>query len=289
MRWVAVWVVFACACDRALGLAPSALADAAPFMPDARPTCPTNGPPAFRPTLFRPIVQPCTQYTLAVDAGRALARCGDPFGGNYAVAEGTIDGMLNTAAGFNLDQVNQVAVTPDGTSAIVFGLPTGQSVVSHLRYDRNADGSWSFVHTLPMFDTYFQLSPPSRGATPHLLAVGGTQLDEYIGGPGDTWQLFHRYSTTELGADNTISNITFTADGLRMLFVDEIVSTSGGAPAMRYVHRDDINVPFGVAVRAPDLDSYAAQLNMTSDGAYMTEDCGRLYFAAIESIIYIEQ
>jgi hypothetical protein len=290
MRWGAALLGFASACNRVLGLGSTQLSDAPPIVPDARPTCPTSGPPTFRPTLFRPIVEACRQYTLAVDAGRGVAQCGDPFAGAaFVIGEAATDVAPQPAPGFDLVQVGQVVVAPDGASAIVFGQRIGDTVVAHARYSRAGDGTWSFVRALPIFDSYFQLSTPSRGAAPHVIADDFGALVELVGDASDNWAAIQMYSLSDLGAQTTMRNVTFTADGLRLLFTDLVAVNGNLVPAMLYAQRASIDQRFGVAQPVPDLAAYAAQLEQGADGGYMTEDCGRFYFSALESIIYVEQ
>ena len=276
MRWVAVLVI-ACGCDRVLGLSSAAPADALP--PDAAPMCPAiGGPaPAFNGALLSLGAKTCVQYSVSAASDTAMAVCTATV--TMSIEQGAIGDTL-TASTIDLAgiPVMQARIAPEGDLAIVVGY-SGSSVIR--AFARGAGADWSLAATIDTTIFTSQITTPSRGPDRHLLALealtaGPSVIVEYADGGTGTWQNLGSFDPAGLGVD--IDSMNLTEDGLRLVLHD------GNDNRAYYTDRQSFGDPFRVPAIAMDTVPTGPGLF-----PYMSEDCGRLYFSALDRNFVIMQ
>ena len=147
-------------------------------------------------------------------------------------------------------------------------------------YVRGSSGAWSKTTTLPFggaTSTYF--STASRGPQRHVLVYAfGVGITEWVSDTTGTWSSLPPISEAVLGATE-ITSLRLSPDGTRLVFYG---LRTGDSLAIDYMDRPSVDAAWNPALRVvgvpPDVFD-----------AFMTEDCGRLYFAALGSIFYSEQ
>jgi hypothetical protein len=103
----------------------------------------------------------------------------------------------------------------------------------------------------------------------HELAIDGTGSTEIL-----------QYSAAMLGVYQVNAAPNLSPDGLRMVFVGEI-DAADTAGHVFYSDRPDLTSPF----RSAEL---LQGVPPVSD-PFMSEDCSRLYFSAVQSVLYLPQ
>jgi hypothetical protein len=287
LRWSTMLVV-AVGCDRALGLQETVLADGPP-----PPMCTTRGLPPFSNRLVQAVAHDCVDYTVAVDSGRALARCSD--GGLPYIAEGPVDTTPSQVLNDFDDLVTVAAarIDPDGSAAIVIGTSASTGQLVYRRYRRRAIGSpWVYVVDLPAVVTTTALTSATRGPNAHVIAVDNVNVYELVENVA-SWTVARTTPLADLGI-TPADEPTITADGLRLLFARTLYTSGGVIATVYYLERASIDAPFvGPPTDVPSLVDYTSTsptgtLLPTLTG-YMTPDCGRFYFSALSSVFYVAQ
>ena len=164
---------------------------------------------------------------------------------------------------------------------MVLSFASQQGVTSFGMYERDATG-WSRKYILPMIVDYDDsIGTPSRRPSARLIHVrpNAGLVDEWVEDAPDTWRLFHSYQPQDLGTISLYTQFNLTPDGLHAVFQQARVD---GSYAVAHAWRDTIDAPFGQAVPIMGVPRSAID-------AFMTHDCGRIYFAGLGSIFYAQQ
>ncbi|MGE5181213.1 MAG: hypothetical protein ACM31C_04090 [Acidobacteriota bacterium] len=247
--------------------------------PDAAAVCPPIGQtPVFSTTLRQAVVQSCTGYNISPDRGIAIASCPTYTAGfnSTPAGIGPIDGelarlVLQPTGAYT--RIVDYRISPEGDEIFVqqdTDTPGGPSVFSV--YARNADDTWSWEQDLPI-PAVGALSTPSRGPARHLIVsqAADGMVHEYVR-DGASWnEVLPPYSASDLGLN--AAELTMSPDGLRAVF-----ETSG---SIWYTDRPDLSSRFRHG-------SVLAGIPQVPD-PFMTDDCARLYFSGLASILYVDQ
>ncbi|MBA3392783.1 MAG: hypothetical protein H0T89_09070 [Deltaproteobacteria bacterium] len=263
-------------CNQVYGLEAVLLVDAPG--PDAAPSC--AGTLAYRQELQQVILQACEHYTSAADIDRALASCNR--GARRYIAEGPIDGVLQevavevTAAGAAL----LTRLAPEGDRAIIHHL--GTSGTDKFSVYRREPAGWMRAYALPAVVDYDDsIGTPSRRPNARVLHArpNAGLVDEYVEEPADTWRWLRSYTTTELGTISLYTQFNLTPDGLHVVYQGFLFD---GTLAIYHGQRASLDEPFGRGVAI-------AGIPRTVHDAFMTHDCGRIYFSGLSSVFYARQ
>ena len=269
-------VLVLASCNRIYDLDDTQLRDAPG--PDAAPTC-DRDPLVFRPQVQQAVFQPCTHYSTSDATGRALALC--PSQGAFVVAEGPIDdALVEVAVERKPDHAMlSVALAPEGDRAIVqHATLTGVPVFSvHVR---EAAG-WKWSYDLPAADYDDSVGTPSSRPGARLMHArpNAGVVDELVEDTPDTWRVLRSYTAQELGTFHLYGVFNLTADGRHVVF------SGADTPQNTNVYhavRTGIDERFGRGVPV-------AGIPRTVEDAFMTDDCGRVYFSGLSSIFYARQ
>jgi hypothetical protein len=257
------------ACNQVFGLEPTQSVDARYF--DAPPSvCPALGsPPAFDDDLRQVLLQNCTDYTVSAN-GHALARCSN------VIEEGPVDGALAPALGLdpppNTTYLNP-RLGPDGASAVirVFDKTSTSTRVYFATFTRSEAGTWSKTSELTLTNPFSSSSVSRDG---HILVTATGGIHELATSNG-TWTDLGVHS--ELGVTVLSDGVALSADGLRMMFVGQLVSNTPFA--LLYADRPTLDAPFSQAVLMPAVEYFP--------NAFLTADCARLYTWALGTVFYV--
>jgi len=263
------WILVLGACNQVYGLEPTVLSlgDAhAPFR------CPEDdSPPQFSPQLKQVLVRPCYGYTVST-RDLAAAWCDD--GIESTVETGPVDGDLTpislplTAAGAYAHQ--NPALAPEGDLLLARQVRGIDDYVDSAY--RLVDGAWQWesdVLNPPGYGDFFGV--PSAAPDRRLLVTRQYPgvLSE-LAESGGVWTEIATRPIAELGAR---APVQLSPDGLRAIFIDQ--------QRVMYARRETKADPFTNAELVPTAPRII--------GAFMTADCGRLYFSELGSIWYAEQ
>lgn len=262
------------ACNRVFGLTNSQLVDDAPAIPpDAAPKCPPFGTaPRFSKAITQVLVAPCFSYTTSGDANLAVASCN-------GIAQGPIDGALSPATApptAGHDTIGTPRIYPEGDAMIVQQYLGGfQSVVASV-YRRTGGNVWTFDRDLPVNASSGYVSSASRGPDRRVITdeTNGVWHEWAEDSTGNWTELVSHRMSNFASVENSMD---LSPDGLRLVFRG-LLSTGGDQ--ILYADRPTRNDTFSAPVR---LD-----VPLIAD-AFLTEDCGRLYFSALDSIFYLRQ
>jgi hypothetical protein len=272
-------VLLLAGCNQVYGLDPTVLQIDAPG-----PKPPVCTPMLeFSPRVEQVIVQNCSSYVPAVELDRALASCG--FGPEQVFAEGKRDGALAKIAfesGSANGYLESPRLAPEGDRAIVkHNMLTAMPAFS--MYHRAAsrwEVAYDLVAAAEFDDT---MGTPSRRPSARVLYsrpnVG--LVDELVEDPPGTWRVMRSYSTAELGINTGYSALNLTPDGLHAI-VQGAASVPSTQQAIFHLWRDSLDAKFGPAVPVVGVP------RLVTD-AFMTNDCGRVYFSGLSSIFYTQQ
>ena len=242
--------------------------------------CPPIGTaPAFSRVIHQPIVAACTNYSESRTTRQAVAQCA--VSQQMFVMQGPIDGPLAPIAeltGF------YARLAPEGDVLYTGGYATGG--VAWFAHMRNDAGLWERTVEVAFPPTSLNyLGTPSRGPLRRVMVVdynAQTALLEYELAPSGDLRLLDRYSAADLGvAAFNGSMMNMSPDGLRAVFVAYGVGDTPGEMRVFYADRATVAQRFGAAVLLPDVP--------TSREAYLSEDCGRIYFPGLGSLLYLRQ
>jgi hypothetical protein len=292
MRGVLVLLV-TCACNAALGLdethgRPPADAQFFDAPADAPYACPPFGTAPVFSAFFHQIIPTgaCGWYTNSPSSNLAVAACstagsGGPLG--YGLEQGPIGATSLVPLGLTPSLTASNAVlSPEGdqlfvsaavgdNGAIAVYTPTGVDAWAHA----------SDVVTSP--NPTLTVSTPTRvGVSRRVLYLDGT-LHELEEGPPGKWTEINagKHSNTALGVSGIASVPQLSPDGLRMVF--RATGVLLGAPELVvYADRASLADPFNPAVA---LDGIPAD----AQTPFLAEDCSRLYFSGLGSVLYVTQ
>jgi hypothetical protein len=243
---------------------------------DAPPTCPSSGSPTFRTELFQvdaPIN--CVNYSVAENHAMLAVCPGDTamvlYGGT--VTDGLKPAITDLVASA---QPLSVRIAPEGDFAIILIFVSGTEETHALRFDPDAH-LWHDlgVIALPLGFT----STPTRAAPDRHMLVYDISTDQFFDFVGDntTWSQQSAYTTTGFHSIN--NPFSLTPDGLRMVAnASPIVNV---VPEVLYGTRPDLASPFTSSTPLDKTGSIAQPA--------LTEDCGELFFLAIDRILYVKQ
>ena len=271
------------ACNQLYGLEPTesiAVFLDAPI--DAPFHCPNFGETPQFSRLLHQIPQTCVEWTGSLVSGKALAMCYEPL---LQVAQGPIEGPVVPIVGFetvNKVHFDAVRTLPDGDQVLIRRWDES-SVVGELRvYNRGANDVLTYSHEIKLpdgrtTDAFIRVGSPSRGPMRRMFTnLTGLGLAEIEFDETGASTLIATYTEADLGVQQfTGLPPNITGDGLRMTFLG-----SGGANAVFYSDRTSVTEKFRGArpiVGVPAIDSF------------MTDDCERLYFGALGSVLYVQQ
>lgn len=252
---------------------------------DAPARCPSAGAaPRFDELFHQLEATGCRSYTTD-QQGFAMALCGGkiargPFEGPlvpipYAVPTGHV--------------AAEVRLAPEGNLAFVFeeGVPMPTKNQFGVIVPDETGTGWTEIAAIPTMESSTnatQISTPSRGPERHAIVVDldpafQYMMNEWVG-DGATWQPVDRYPLKPvLGAQFSPGPLSLSADGLRLVFNGR---DAGGAEATFYVERASTAVRFGTATAITTVPSGLVS-------PYLTDDCERLYFTAVDRVFYVMQ
>ena len=266
--------MLATGCNQVFEINTTALVDARYFDVgiDAPFTCPSVGEtPTFDVSLQQVVLQQADQYTTSPTTGRAIGILG------LSVFEGPVDGPMTEQSGFgtpgclSCTEFLAPRLTPEG-DAIYATRQSQTDLNAHLvRFRSAGPDKWASDLDLGEVSSYW-ISSVSRGPTRRVVLNDGAMLREYtVTDVG--LELVQSYTPADLAVSDMQSPM-LTADGLRMLFVLPDFTT----PKAYMTDRPDLDSRFGPARLLPGVPAY--------DGAYMLEDCSRVYVSGLGSVFY---
>lgn len=272
-RWMGL-LAAVCGCNAVFGLRETAPVDATYFDApiDAPARCPApGGEPLFRPAYTQVPVNQCFSYVPSA-SGHALARC------QNTMWHGPVDGELQPATFVTASQLNSPRLAPEGDLAIVGVFPGNTFEL----FRRAVDDSW--VHERQVFGALptRDVSTPSRGPDRRAMVVefdtDHYQLTEIRDTGGSPWEVVDSYPASVLDVIE-LNSVSLTADGLRLVFKG---SSTAGDSGVFQSERPNLSARFGPARLLTTVSNIA-------ETPFMTEDCGRIYFAGLDTVFYLAQ
>ncbi len=286
MRWFAAAAVLSCGCNQVFDIKATLIADASrPFFDgpiDAAPTCPASGTvPKFAKLFHQLDVSSCTEYQTSQATDLALARCGNA---TVSVGVGRIDDTMTAAVGFDpgVNARGDVRLAPEGNLAFMTLVPAeGIAVYSLAEYDRDALGNWTTGPAIPIplgvLGNISTMTRASLGRRLFVTSLSGT-MDEYVEDDQAQWSDVATYGASDFGLAD-VGDPQLSPDGLRMVMAG--TPTSGNMLQTYYVDRPDLTSRFGMPTQIDAIPGVT--------DAFLTEDCGRLYFSAIDTVFYVQR
>jgi hypothetical protein len=279
-----VALVALCGCNSVFGVQTTNKRDATmPYYDapaDAPFACPPLGtPPKFSSVLHQVIAQYCTDYTISSATGLAAASCYRPNMGQD-ISLGPVDTLPAQILPYDYqDQHSEPRLSPEGDDILVYGYLSA-SYMTQFEEFRASGGTWSRTYVLPLPPTASAITAPTRSPDRHVLVVEtDSQLHEFRDNGGNSWTETAAHSTTELGVAYPGSP-ALTPDGLRLLLY-AAPTTDPSTYYLMYTDRAALDLPF-----RPAVPLYGAP---AAPDVFMTEDCGRIYMSALQSVFYVEQ
>jgi len=270
VRWVVLLI--ASGCNQALGLTETQAIDAHP-----PPMCPrVGGVPTLYGALQQVPIRYCTHYTPSVDRSVALAS---------RDVQTLVRGPLD-------HDVTEVPLVPPPTGNFtILPMPEGDRVLvnvassvgisaASIEYTIGTDGAAHAGTQYPLAQTV-ALSRPSGGPNRRMVYEEPGTLVE-LGDTGAGFVEVRRYPLSELTTDASVhvNDASLSPDGLRLVFI----AANGGTINTRVVYYTDRATtedhfgPIHVLETAPSGVSHP----------YLTANCGRLYFSALDTVFYLE-
>lgn len=286
-----VWpvVLLVAGCNQIFGIAgtdPAPLLDAQYFdaPADAPFSCPPTGEtPAFSQQLNQ-IIQYCLEPS-ASTTGRAVAMCSD--NSVSQVAEGPLEGPLLPLAGFEQTAstyIDLIRYSPEGDEIFV-RIWTQGSVVGRIVVARKTTSGFTMHHdiTLPSgetTDSFVRFGTPSRGPVRRMILrnapePGVREIEVDDAGQSTT---IGTYTAADLEMASIGVPGNLSADGLRLVFQG---TPPGGPTGIAYADRASLADRF--------LPARALTGVPISAAPYMTEDCARIYFGAINYMFWVQR
>jgi hypothetical protein len=283
---VCVSAVVVTACNQIFDLKPTQSVDAAheffdaPI--DAPFACPPLGAsPQFGSVFHQVVLQNCKDYTISAERQVAMALC-DPGNGEYRydLTQGPIDGPLAIVPGFADPawDLQFMRLSPDGDKLFLLYYST-TLFMYQIRAFHFDGAAWQRDPDLAMLSSYAEFSAatakPNRRA---MLTDTSSRLAELVEDDTGKWVVAAVHPPAELGL-GVAGAPKLSADGLRILVTG--VVASGGGEHVYYSARASVVDPFPPATQLLGVPNVR--------DAYMTEDCGRVYFSGLESIFYVQR
>lgn len=261
-------------CNQIYGLEATKGRDAAPkeffdAPPDAPFTCPgDDSAPRFKPRFGQVPVGQCFAYTPSHDTKTAVAYC---FG--LGIAEGPIDGPLASTIPPGTRTLFDPRLFPEGDRMFIRDTTNGNRVDIYARQGT----TWSATPFLTAVPNDWYVSNPSRGPDRRAIvleyspAIDGFVITEYVEQQPDAWTARPSY---KLNTVNFGTHPSLSSDGLRMVF-----STFTG---VFYASRPTLADRFDKPIELTTLPNQASYV-------FLEDDCSRIYFSALETVLYLEQ
>ncbi len=280
-----------CACNQIFGLSgtKARAIDAQYFdaPADAPYSCPGAGAqPAYGRLLHQVIEQNCYYYTISTTSGLAIASCYEQAG--MQIESGLIDQAMTPitlqtkfATGY---WYNPVFTTDD--DIFVTAYDSAATAYSFVSWVRGGDGTWAdgpaitWPFTWATGDT---LTVPSHAPGRHMLYFRQPDNAWYEiaeTSPG-TWALARAtpYTVAQLGMQ-WVYEIQMSGDGLRLIAYGEPVGAT--TYSIVYSSRPSLDADW------PPLQPLAGAPGGAT-APYLTDDCARLYFSGLSSVLYVQQ
>ncbi|MGE5185876.1 MAG: hypothetical protein ACM31C_27655 [Acidobacteriota bacterium] len=279
-----------CACNEIFGLSGTKTRgiDAQYFdaPADAPYTCPPAGvQPGFDRLLHQVIEQDCFGYTISTLSGVAVATCYDP---GTQIESGLIDQPMTPVVlqtKFPAGYWYNAVFTPDH-DMFVTAYDMAATAYSFVSFVRGGDGTWTDgpAITWPfVWASGDTLTVPSHAPGRHMLYF--RQPDnawyEIAETAPSTWALARAmpYKAADLGVAY-VYELQMSGDGLRLIGYGE--PTGATSYSIVYASRPRLDADW------PPLQPLA-----TAPGGattpFLTDDCSRLYFSGLSSVLYVQQ
>jgi hypothetical protein len=285
MRFGVLWLAALCGCNQIFGLSPTEQLPAvdAQFFdapPDAPFTCPGFGSLPVFSRVFKQIQQDCRFYTRSADW--ATAECRDT---PSAVAQGAPDGPFGSIAGlegvFPLSYENP-QLTPEGDELFVrYSDPSATTgTIPVFRHDANH--AWTKAGTLSITGVILTaevaFGTPSRGPNRRMFVANYdiSELREVEVDASYHATVVATYPTQQLGGFLR-SQPSMSPDGLRIIYT---ILATGNRDQLMYGDRASLADRFTIR-SLPDVP--------IGETPFMTEDCSRLYFSAVSSVLWVQR
>jgi cysteine-rich repeat protein len=243
-------------------------ADACASDCQALTSCP---PPGMTPMLsdqFQQLsLRGCQHYTTTTDGTVAVTKCSTVMISDDGAPFQTIPAISAVSDYYP-------TISPSGD--VIWFYHTNPAACARSR--RTSTGWSNAVDVITANPTNVVPGRPSANPMPHLfVTVGVDQLTEYVFDAQDVPQPVKSYTAAELGVDRIVRNANLSNDGLRLVFGADVGMVSGAF----YSDRPTID---GVMSRARRISETAPNYD-----PFLTDDCERLYFSALNSMFYLRQ
>jgi hypothetical protein len=290
MRWA---ILLVCGCNQIFGIDRTVSLDAATADAASPPKCPDIGTaPTFSGELRQLQTKRC--YAYVPSDTRALATCLLP---NFLseLRSGPVDGELAPATINSIDPITP-RLAPEGDFFVAIGPPTATGLPTMAEYALVGD-TWTLQRTTQVNGMDF--STPSRGPKRRVIYL---DFDPIMQVPTNALVELEQTSTGWVFKNSVsydkitpttywIQSLSLSADGLRLLFINQIdMQPTGlgdppmleGGPTVFYADRVSLDVPFE---KFQPLTAVPTGV----DWPYLTQDCGKIYFAALDTVFYLKQ
>lgn len=281
----------ACGCNQVWGLAGSVEPRDAAFFdspPDAPWRCPgLGGTPAFGEHLYQLPIHDCDNFSVAEDGDAAMAVCKAP---NETLVYGPPMGeMAPVKFAPPLDAgvaFRTIRLSADGNYAVGIVFDNNLPGVVTVAIERMG-AVWHLLGPIMAIpaSTGTLLGNPTRGPERHLVTVdidmmagGAISLIEFVG-DGTSWSRADAMKITDLELTQVFGALGVSGDGLRMTLT---AAASGSQISQAYADRDDIHHRFSIPRPIPTAPP-------TIVDPFVTSDCGRLYFSAVNTVLFVQQ
>ena len=307
MRWT-VLLGFVCGCNQLFEIQQTDLIDAPPMI-DAPPppVCPASTKPLFGTELVQVPARNCTSYAVDATGVVAAALCLDLAGG-YSLATGPVGEVLvPLTLQPSPAYISVMRFAPEGDSLFI---TAANELYEYITTEyRVTDGVWTAVTSfrppgLSQYE-YYVLSTPSVGPARRFLTSRydqtlGAQVIVELGYDGGKATELWQTPLTEAAVDS-VDMPSLSADGLRLLFTSYSPGLwgRGGVSDMLeptppeqigayeqpvyYMTRASLDVRF--TGEAQLLESVPSGVTWP----HMTDNCGRVYFSALNTVWYLRQ
>jgi len=254
---------------------------------DAPFACPVFGapPPVFSLTLHQETIETCVSYHAS--ATLAAGSCFDMPSSLYVPMVGPLHAPLQIEPG--LPKTNMIThpyqyysdphPSTDGTHLYIRHQHEETSFQVTIDVYTLAGGAWSFSGTLPSSTAYPTLiGIVSTAAGDRMILDEGANETEWSPDGSGGYMLVGTHPPSDLGI-TSIQDFAMSHDGLHAVLEGYLAGAP--TPAVFWTQRASLNDWFTPVQPLPGVP-----LTSASD---MTDDCGRVYFAALGSIIYVQR
>jgi hypothetical protein len=275
MKWL---LILLCGCNQVFGLTETSPSDAQFYDAHTRqpPHCPALGESLVFSPILHQLHYDCSQYSESTDANLSVAMCRaadqiQPFSGPR---EGPFTPITELPQRTSEFDVSGPQLDPEGDMLMIstFDLT---NIVAAIRVYHRAGDTWIRDADVP--NAPARTSNISRGPDHRILGTNGTSDVVELSSTSGSWQQVLTHTKAMLGVPS-VGAIWLSADALRIVFVANAFDVAENRSIM-YADRATKNDLFGVArpLALPVVDD-----------AFITEDCGRIYFSGLRSIFYAE-